>query len=46
VDPHIDPLEAETLKRICGLTPGTFRLACKLRIFGPVTLRLIKESKT
>jgi len=44
VDPHIDPLEAETLKHICDLTPGPYRLACKLRVHGPVKVKFVKPT--
>lgn len=43
VDPEIDPAEADTLKHICGLKPGPFRLACKARVYGSVKLRFIKQ---
>ncbi len=42
VDRAIDPLEQDTLTRLCQLKPGSCRLACKLRIYGPVRVRLIK----
>lgn len=42
VDRNIDPLEQDTLTRICQLKPGSCRLACKLRVYGSVRVRLLK----
>ncbi len=44
VDRHMDPLELDTLTRICQLKPGSCRLACKLRVYGSVRVRLLKGS--
>ncbi|MEM7051189.1 MAG: FAD-dependent oxidoreductase [Acidobacteriota bacterium] len=36
-----DDQEIETLEEICELQPGECRLACKLRITGPVTVEIL-----
>lgn len=36
-----DRYESETLEELCGLQPGECRLACRLRIKGPVTVKLL-----
>ena len=39
-----DDGESETLEDLCNLEPGKCRLACKARIKGPVTVRIINPS--
>lgn len=37
----LDEMETETLREICQVRPGNCRLACKLRIYGAVRVKLL-----
>ncbi|MEM7482356.1 MAG: FAD-dependent oxidoreductase [Acidobacteriota bacterium] len=41
LDAEPDDQEIETLEELCEVEPGPCRLACKLRVTGPVTVKLL-----
>ena len=43
LEPAPEAGEAETLEDLCGLEPGPCRLACKVRVRGPVVVEILER---